>query len=200
LPPIIEHPSPNRCGRKGTAVDVVLLHHTGPGSDAGHLSWLCNPSPRGRGGQRVPRVSAHYLVGTGGTVWRLVPESEAAYHAGLGRLPWETRKPYNFNLRSIGIELVNPGDGRTPFTEAQYGALAWLLPDIVRRLAWSRVYLRCQPGSHDIPAWSSGRPRGVTGDVLGHRDVAPGRKVDPADNFEWERIRQALRAPSPVGA
>ena len=57
-----------------------------------------------------------YLVMHGRSVWRLVPEHLKAWHAGKGRLPWETCEPYDFNHRSIGIEVVNPGDGVTPFT------------------------------------------------------------------------------------
>lgn len=197
VPEIIEHPSPNYSKRKaGVRVDTVLLHHTASDNNDSTLRWLCTPASG---------VSAHYLVTTGGLIWRLVPESLKAWHAGEGHLPWEkgpwkrkdgrlTDKGYDFNHRSIGIEIVNPGDGKTPFTEAQYRALEWLVPDIVRRLGW-----KVAPVAAGLVGGSAETLRIVRhfigadgGCVLGHRDVAPGRKTDPADNFDWERIRAAL--------
>jgi N-acetylmuramoyl-L-alanine amidase len=182
VPDIIDHWSPNNSARKaGVRVDTVLIHHTATHSDAtggsAAVSWLCKPGSW---------VSAHYVVDYDGRILRLVPEHLKAWHAGMGRLPWETCPEYDFNHRSIGIEVVNPGDGKTPFTEAQYRALAWLVPDIVRR--------------HDaVPAVGPreldrlvASPRDVVMYVIGHRDVAPGRKTDPADNFDWARIREAL--------
>jgi N-acetylmuramoyl-L-alanine amidase len=185
---IIDHPSPNHSPRKvGVRVDTVLIHHTGGGGDVAALRWLRN------GGSGV---SAHYVIGVKGDVWRLVPEHLKAWHAGKGRLPWETCPVYDFNHRSIGIEVVNPGDGVTPFTEAQYRALEWLVPDIVRR---HRAVAVCAAGwRHPEPLkvdtlGQRGWP-GSLGEmcVLGHRDVAPGRKTDPADNFDWGRIRASL--------
>lgn len=182
---LIDHPSPNHSPRRpGVRVDTVLLHHTGTDhlgrwSDGGALNTLCNPKDG---------VSAHYLVETTGRVLRLVPEHLKAWHAGPGRLPWETVKPYDFNHRSIGVELVNPGDGVTPFTEAQYAALGELLPDIVRRINRPPTV---------VAGWQKRRGSVVLEEgahcfVLGHRDVAPGRKTDPADNFDWGRVRSML--------
>src|SRR5690606_19032558 len=79
---------------------------------------------------------------------------------------------------SIGIELVNPGHewGYRPFTDAQMEALVPLLVDIVKR--------------HDIPR----------GNVVGHSDVAPARKEDPGELFDWEmlaRYKVALPVPKP---
>jgi N-acetylmuramoyl-L-alanine amidase len=189
-PGIIEHPSPNYSARKrGVRVDTVLLHHTGTDkhgrwSDASARNTLCNPKDG---------VSAHYLVETTGRILRLVPEGLKAWHAGVAKFPWEsgrwlvrgkwTTEGYGwFNDRSVGIEVVNPGDGVTPFTEAQYRALEFLVPDIVRRMGTASM-VRPQRAPRD--------PSGVVF-VLGHRDVAPGRKTDPADNFDWGRIRAAL--------
>jgi hypothetical protein len=214
---IIDHPSPNHGFRRTRTaceqrVDTILVHHTDSKTDGGSLSWLCLPKgAKYKVKQKEPDgsvkdvevmhdapVSAHYLVGTAGTIWRLVPEELSAWHAGMGRLPWETCPAYDFNHRSIGIEVVNPGDGKTPFTEAQYLALAWLVPDIVRRLSLGTLTM---PDS-EPRTWRGVTPEvtaaGVLypGQVLGHRHVAPGRKTDPADNFDWARIREAL-APTP---
>lgn len=178
---IIDHPSPNHSERKeGVRVDTIVIHHTATRSsldgDESAEHWLCTYKSF---------VSAHYLVTHDGRVVRLVPEHLKAWHAGKGRLPWETCEPYDFNHRSIGIEVVNPGDGVTPFTEAQYRALEWLVPDIARRMTAGGGIVRCRTLTAPLPG-------AFTVNVLGHRDVAPGRKTDPADNFDWARIRKAL--------
>lgn len=103
-------------------------------------------------------VSAHYLIGADGTCWQLVDEAERAWHAGQGS--WMGMA--DINSRSIGIELDN--DGKTPFAEPQMDALEELLPRIMARWA--------------IP------PAGV----IGHSDMAPGRKWDPGPLFDWPRL------------
>lgn len=110
-------------------------------------------------------VSAHYLVDEDGQIWRLVPEALRAWHAGLSS--W--RGIEDVNSRSIGIELANPGHGPDyrPFPEPQIEALILLCTDLV--------------GRHPIPARN----------VLGHSDVAPARKIDPGEFFDWPRLAQA---------
>lgn len=110
-------------------------------------------------------VSAHYMVDEDGTVTRLGDEAERAWHAGVSF--W--RGHSGINARSIGIELVNPGHefGYRPFPEAQMAALADLAGDIVSR--------------HAIPARN----------VVGHSDVAPRRKMDPGELFDWRGLAAA---------
>jgi N-acetylmuramoyl-L-alanine amidase len=169
-------------------VDTVLLHHTGTDSagrwsDRSALNTLTNPASG---------VSAHYTVTTDGKVYRHVPESLKAWHAGKGRLPWETCPEYDFNHRSIGIEIVNPGDGKTPFTEAQYRALGWLVPDIVSRMGHvvpcMLSSLGGKPWAEQVCRTGGARPPAY---ILGHRDITD-RKTDPADNFDWSMVREAL--------
>jgi N-acetylmuramoyl-L-alanine amidase len=107
-------------------------------------------------------VSAHYLIDDDGTVYSLVDEAARAWHAGVAAWAGET----DINGRSIGIELVNPGHalGYRPFPEPQMAALADLAGDIVRR--------------HPIPPAR----------VLGHSDVAPARKCDPGELFDWRYL------------
>jgi N-acetylmuramoyl-L-alanine amidase len=106
------------------------------------------------------KVSAHYLIGEDGTVIRLVPEARRAWHAGVSH--WRGRT--DVNSASIGIEMVNPGHefGYRDFPAAQMTALVELAADIIRR--------------HGIPARH----------VLGHSDVAIGRKQDPGERFNWQ--------------
>jgi N-acetylmuramoyl-L-alanine amidase len=118
-------------------------------------------------------VSAHYLIDEDGTVIRLVDEANRAWHAG--RSAW--REITDVNSASIGIELVNPGHefGYRPFPKAQMDALLPLLADILKR--------------HDIPR----------ANVVGHSDIAPARKEDPGELFDWAllaRYRLALAKPA----
>jgi len=110
-------------------------------------------------------VSAHYLIEEDGTIWRLVAEERRAWHAGVSS--WRGRS--DINSASIGIELHNPGHefGYRAFPDAQMSALEELCRDILAR--------------HAIP------PR----HVLGHSDVAPERKQDPGELFDWQRLARA---------
>ena len=125
-------------------------------------------------------VSAHYLIDRAGTVFRLVPEERRAWHAGISS--WHGMA--DVNSRSVGIEIENPGHqwGYVPFTAPQMSAV----------IALARAVL----GRHPIS------PQGV----LGHSDIAPQRKVDPGELFDWRGLAEAgvghwpadLDAPSPV--
>ena len=110
-------------------------------------------------------VSAHYLIDEGGTVWRLVPEERRAWHAGTSFWAGES----DINSCSIGIELVNPGHGPNyrAFPDAQMMALEELARGVLSR--------------HSIPAHR----------ILGHADVAPDRKQDPGELFDWKRLAEA---------
>lgn len=105
------------------------------------------------------QVSSHYLVDEDGAIFRLVPEDRRAWHAGLSF--WRGHKA--LNARSIGIEIVNPGHewGYRDFPVLQMAAVCDLSLGILAR--------------HAIP------PR----NVVGHSDVAPDRKQDPGERFDW---------------
>lgn len=119
------------------------------------------------------QVSAHYLIEEDGRIFRLVAEERRAWHAG--RAHW--RGISDVNSASIGIEIVNPGHafGYRPFTPEQMSALIPLVADIKAR-------------------------HGITrGNVVGHSDVAPARKQDPGELFNWHalaRLRLALPRPT----
>lgn len=103
-------------------------------------------------------VSAHWLIDEAGRIEALVPENRRAWHAGAGS--WQGRD--DVNSRSIGIEIANPGD--RPFGAGQMDALIGLLHQIVSR-------------------WRIG-----AAGLIGHSDMAPGRKFDPGPRFDWERL------------
>ena len=108
------------------------------------------------------KVSAHYLIDEDGSVCKLIDEAMRAWHAGLSYWRGHT----DVNARSVGIELVNPGHewGLRPFPEAQMSALVTLAREIVSR--------------HGISARN----------VVGHSDVAPRRKQDPGELFDWRHL------------
>jgi N-acetylmuramoyl-L-alanine amidase len=106
-------------------------------------------------------VSAHYLVGSDGHIYQLVGDQMRAWHAGGGR--WGTIT--DLNSASIGIELDN--DGHSPFAPAQVASLLRLLADLTTRL--------------DIAPTQ----------VIGHEDLAPGRKDDPGPLFPWAQLAAA---------
>ncbi|MEP2715462.1 N-acetylmuramoyl-L-alanine amidase [Pseudophaeobacter sp.] len=103
-------------------------------------------------------VSAHYLIGRDGRLWQMVPEAQRAWHAGAGS--WCGQE--DINSRSIGIELDNAGNH--PFSEPQMAVLEELLGQIMARWA--------------IPPEA----------IIGHSDMAPGRKIDPGSRFDWQRL------------
>ncbi len=118
------------------------------------------------------KVSAHYMIAEDGNIVKLVDEDRRAWHAGLSS--W--RGITDVNSASIGIELVNPGHefGYRPFPDDQMQALLPLLADIV--------------GRYDI------KP----GNVVGHSDIAPARKADPGELFDWPLLaRYGLATPIP---
>jgi N-acetylmuramoyl-L-alanine amidase len=111
------------------------------------------------------RVSAHYVVEEDGRVFHLVPEDRRAWHAGVSSWAGAT----NINQRSIGIEIVNPGHefGYRAFPAVQIAAVRGLSLGIMMR--------------HGIPAAR----------VIGHSDVAPARKEDPGELFDWRGLAAA---------
>lgn len=115
------------------------------------------------------QVSAHYVIARDGAVTRLVPEPLRAWHAGAGS--WGGCA--DVNSASIGIELDN--DGASPFAAPLMDALEGLLDDVLTR--------------QGIP------PQGV----IGHSDLAPGRKIDPGPRFDWRRLARRGLAVWPVG-
>ena len=111
------------------------------------------------------RVSSHYVVEEDGTTWQLVDEARRAWHAGVSH--W--RGHAALNDRSVGVEIVNPGHewGYRDFPALQMAAVCDLCLGVLRR--------------HPIPP----------GNVLAHSDVAPDRKEDPGELFDWRGLAES---------
>jgi N-acetylmuramoyl-L-alanine amidase len=110
------------------------------------------------------KVSAHYVVDEDGTTYRLVEEQYRAWHAGAAC--WSGTR--DVNAHAIGIEIVNPGHefGYRAFPLVQMQAVLALAQEIVAR-------------------------HGITpARVLGHSDVAPLRKEDPGELFDWRYLAE----------
>ncbi|MDQ8727804.1 N-acetylmuramoyl-L-alanine amidase [Bradyrhizobium sp. LHD-71] len=107
-------------------------------------------------------VSAHYIVREDGRIIQCVPESLRAWHAGAATWGADT----DVNSCSIGIEIVNGGHdyGLPPYPLRQIAAVIALCKGIMIR----RNIVRER--------------------VLGHSDVAPGRKQDPGEKFPWQLL------------
>ena len=120
------------------------------------------------------KVSAHWVVAEDGQVIALVDESQRAWHAGKS---W-WRGLTDVNSASVGIEIVNPGHefGYRPFPAEQMAAVEALVAAAVTRYG-------IDPSN-----------------IVGHSDVAPARKDDPGELFDWARLARAgLAAKVPEG-
>lgn len=110
------------------------------------------------------KVSAHACIFRDGRVTQYVPTTQRAWHAGESQFEGRTR----CNDFSIGIELEGTDDA--PFTDAQYATLTAMTR------AALKVYLQLTPKR-----------------IVGHSNIAPGRKTDPGPHFDWLRFRSTLQ-------
>ncbi len=133
-------------------IDTIIIHSSYDAlcGDPYNLSGLLNE-------YKQYGVAPHYLIDREGEIYRLVSDSNIAYHAGESQVPDGRTNANNF---SIGIEMMNKEDAK--FTDDQYDSLNGLLR-----------YLRSK---YEIKY------------VLGHNQIAPGRKSDPW-NLDWKLIK-----------
>lgn len=146
--------SPNFSKRPADAViDTIVLHHTASSALPGVVKWFRNTESQ---------VSAHFTIGKDGSIVQHVSTFDRAWHAGVSVDALGRR---NVNHFSVGIEIVNKGDGSEPWTEDQMQAVEHVVSVICRR--------------HPITQ------------IVSHEFIAqpPGRKNDPI-NFPWERMKR----------
>ena len=155
----------------GTTIDLLVIHGISlpPGEFGG--PWIerlfmgtlpADAHPYFKGLSGL-RVAAHLLIRRDGSLVQFVPFHKRAWHAGVSN--YQGREACNDF--SIGIEIE--GDDATPYTAPQYSALASV----------TNVLLRAYPGI-------------TTARIVGHSDIAPGRKTDPGPAFDWARYRDIL--------
>jgi N-acetylmuramoyl-L-alanine amidase len=173
---ITPRPSPNFDARQ-RPLDLVVLHYTGMQTLEVALDRLTDPAPKA---WRYPgpwqdsgidpntdlsRVSAHYVVARSGEIFGLVEEEARAWHAGVSS--WRGLEGVNHN--AIGIEIENGGHdfGLPAYPDAQVTRVIALVRDILER-----------------------RRLPITA-VVGHSDIAPGRKADPGEHFPWAQLGAA---------
>lgn len=166
-------PSPNCDARPADAIiDLIVIHGISlpPGEFGG--PWIealfTNTLPPDHHPYFAEihelRVSAHLLIRRNGELVQFVPFHQRAWHAGASCY----HKRDNCNDFAIGIEMEGTDD--TPYTDSQYRRLGTVV----------RVLMDCYPAI-------------TTEKVVGHSDVAPGRKTDPGPSFDWPRLHAALQ-------
>jgi AmpD protein len=156
----------------GAQVSLLVIHGISlpPGEYGGGFiqSFFCNDLDCSRHPYfeqlRDLRVSAHLLIERDGSLVQFVPFDGRAWHAGESVFCGRE----NCNDYSIGIELEGCDD--EPYTDQQYRALARVTGLLMAR----------------YPALTADR-------IAGHADIAPGRKTDPGEAFDWLRFRQLLQ-------
>lgn len=165
--------------------DMILMHYTASGTTDGAIATLCDKTA-------PSRVSAHVVIGRDGQVVQLVPLDTVAWHAGTSTWQGST----NVNSRALGIELVNWGALSGPQTAKWLTWTGKPLPD-------AEVVWQPAPGGAGWHAYSEPQIAAVIELVrvlaaalpirwlLGHEQVAPGRKHDPGPAFPWGRVRAA---------
>jgi AmpD protein len=163
--------SPNYNPRPATGIDLLVIHNISlpPGEFGGtyvddFFSNCLDPSGHSYFTEICHlQVSAHLLIDRAGEVTQYVSFNDRAWHAGQSSFCGRQ----NCNDFSIGIELE--GCDEKPFSDRQYSSL----------IEVTRVIRAA------FPAITPER-------IVGHSDIAPGRKTDPGPCFEWDRYRRAI--------
>jgi N-acetylmuramoyl-L-alanine amidase len=168
----------------------LVIHYTAGSSAAGTVAWFCSPASR---------VSAHLVIARDGTITQMVPFNREAWHAGQSR--WGSLS--GLNHHSIGIELDNAG------CLIRSGG-KWVSP--LTRRSYPDSEVTVAPHKNDPPGaapsgWHAYTPEQIEAtlacglalvnhyglaDVLGHDDIAPGRKRDPGPDFPLDSVRARL--------
>lgn len=150
-------------GLRTRPVTLLVLHCTAGGSAQSSIRWLNRPGATGV-------ASYHYVIDRDGTIYRMLPTDKVAYHAGDSWFPAEPtkmRQEKTVNGFSIGIAWANRNDGER-LTEKQIESAEWLCRLFMQR--------------YKIPPSR----------VVGHNEVSPRRKTDPAPAVSMAHWRARL--------
>lgn len=182
--PIKQLPSPNQSS--GIKPKYLVIHYTGGTTLEGTVSWFMNPAAK---------ASAHFVIARDGGIVQMVPLNRRAWHAGVSE--WEGIKA--FNAHSIGIEIVNGGKLR----RTGRGWVTWA----ERQISDDQVSIATHKHETTETGWHDYTAEQVATvlelcvalhaafgfkDVLGHDDIAPGRKLDPGPVFPMGALRSRL--------
>jgi N-acetylmuramoyl-L-alanine amidase len=166
---------------RGRPVDAIVVHSLGGPDCQNGARFFRQVEGSARkwvaAFARLPIVSIHYVIGRDGDVQSGIPESMAASHA------------VGWNQRSVGIELVNNGDGTDPFPTPQIDALIRLVQALRGRhpaIALERVLRHSDVDRTTFPAAVHGEPC-----------TAFRRKLDPGDAFPWDAFMSTLESIPP---
>jgi AmpD protein len=173
-------PSPHHDERPaGTAIDLLVIHSIslppgefgGPWIEQLFLGTLPQDAHPYFKDIAGLKVAAHLLIRRDGSLIQFVPFHKRAWHAGASN--YQGREACNDF--SIGIEIE--GDDSTPYAALQYQALACV----------TAALIQAYPGI-------------TTARIVGHSDIAPGRKTDPGPAFDWARYRDILASQPRAGS
>lgn len=163
--------------------EYLVMHFTAGKNAQQSIDWLCN---------KAAKASAHLVIGRDGTITQLVPFNRVAWHAGVSS--WEGRK--GMNQYSIGIELDNAG--RLTLQGGKWRA--WFGTEITEKDMIEAVH----KSESRVSGWQLYTPEQLDAameaaailvdhydlkDVVGHEDIAPGRKSDPGPAFPMTSFR-----------
>lgn len=182
--PVRQMPSPHHSA--GNSRRYLVIHYTAGTTLEGAVSWFMNPAAK---------ASAHFVVAADGSVVQMVGLDRRAWHAGESE--WKGTK--SLNAHSIGIEIVNAGKLR----RTARGWVNWAerrIPDEEVTEATHRNET-APAGWHEYTAAQVDTVLSLAvalhaafgfSEVLGHDDIAPGRKVDPGPLFPMGALRARL--------
>lgn len=177
-------PSPNVGG--SLKPEFLVIHFTAGGGAESSVKWMANAAAK---------ASAHLVIGRDGGVTQMVPFDTVAWHAGKSR--WEDR--VGLNRYSIGMELDNAGR----LTRSGDRWRSWF----GREYAQEEVLVAVHKNETEPSGWHAYTEEQIDAalqvasllvgdydllDVVGHDDIAPGRKQDPGPAFPLEHFRARL--------
>jgi len=181
MTPYLHRPSPNQRPRTNTeCVRLIVLHATYMASDEAALQRLTDPATQ---------VSCHYYIAREGQITQLVAEADVAWHAGQSRWVFPNgAEVEGLNGHSIGIELGNAGPFGQTYPEGPPAHLEqapdWTQAELFTEAALSSLTALLR----ELLARYGLGPEAV----VGHDQIAPGRKTDPGPHFPWAVLRRAL--------